>query len=53
MWDIEELLRVIKAEVEAREMTEGIKINEAENLPRKGTLPTTSAFVTRDGSSND
>ena len=37
-------------------MTEGIKINEAkklENLPMKETLPTTSALVSRDGSSND
>ena len=48
MWSIEELLKMIKSEVKAREMSEGIKISDSKktDTPRKGTLPTTSAFVT-------
>ena len=45
---------MIKSEVEARELSEGIKISDSKNTetPRKGTLPTT-AFITRDGGSNE
>ena len=56
VWDIEELMQVIKSEVEAREMTEGIKINETrklDNLSRKSAMPTTSSFLTKDGGSNE
>ena len=48
-------MKAIKSEVEAREMSKGIKISDSKKTetPRKGTLPTTAAFVTRDGGSNE
>ena len=41
MWDIEELMQVINSEVEAREMTERIKINETRKLDKifQGRVP--------------
>ena len=52
VWNIEELLRVIKGEVEARELSEGIKIQEtkkSETLNR-GAISTASALVVRETS---
>ena len=54
VWTIEELLRVIKGEVEARELSEGIKIQEtkkSETLNR-GAIPTASALVVRETGGN-
>ena len=52
VWHMDELLQVIKEEVETRELSEGVKISESrglENPQRRVTiLPTASALVVRD-----
>ena len=55
VWHTDELLRVVKEEVEARELSESMKICESrgpDSLPRRPTLPTASALLIRDANSN-
>ena len=51
VWEIQELLTVIKAEVEAREISDTIKINERKGtdgyMNRRFNLPSTSALTTQ------
>ena len=52
VWKIEELLQIIKEEVEATELSEGMKICESrvsENTHRRTSVPTTSALLVHDG----
>ena len=51
VWDMDELLQVIKSEVEARELSEGIKVCElkkSEGANRRPPIPTASALVVRE-----
>ena len=50
-WDVEELLQVIKQEVEAREISEDMKIHKTKNIDsnKRNFTPTASALVVRDG----
>ena len=52
VWNIEELLRVIKGEVEARELSDGIKIQESRKLEpaHRSLIPTASSLVVKEGS---
>ena len=54
VWDVEELLQVIKREVEAREISEGVKIHETKNIDsnKRNFPPTASALVVRDSRSS-
>ena len=52
VWNMDELLEVIKSEVEARELSEGIRVGEMkkpESVNRRPPIPTASALVTREG----
>ena len=51
VWDMDELLQVIKSEVEARELSKGIKVCElkkSEGVNRRPPIPTASALVVRE-----
>ena len=56
VWKIEELLQIIKGEIEAREISDAMKTNErrsTEVTPKGANLGTASSLVTRDqGSGN-
>ena len=53
VWEVEELLTVIKAEVEAREISNTVKVTEQKPVtPRRGTQPTASALVVTEGGNN-
>ena len=55
VWHMDELLRIVKEEVEARELSESIKVGESKGLDypsRRMAQPTASALVVRDGNSN-
>ena len=53
VWEVEELLTVIKTEVEAREISDTVKVTEQEPItPRRGTQPTASALVVTEGGNN-
>ena len=55
VWHINELLRVVNEEVEARKLSEGIKVGEIKGLEyplRQIVPPTVSALVVRDGNDN-
>ena len=51
VWDIEEILQVVKQEVEAREISEGAKIHEPENMDgnKKNLTPTAAGLLVREG----
>ena len=52
VWEVEELLTVIKAEVEAREISDTVQVTEQKPVtPRRGTQPTASALVVTEGGS--
>ena len=51
VWDMNKLLQVIKGEVEARELSEGIKVCEMKKLEgfnRRPPIPTASALIVRE-----
>ena len=53
MWEVEELFTVIKAEVEAREISDTVQVIEQKLVtPRRGTQPTASALVVTEGGSS-
>ena len=53
VWKVEELLTVIKAKVEVREISNTVKVTEQKPItPRRGTQPTASAFVVTEGGNN-
>lgn len=55
VWHMDELLKVIKEEVEARELSESMKICQSrvpESTQRRASLPTASALMVRDGNPN-
>ena len=53
VWEVEELLTVIKAEVEAREISDAVKVTEQKPItPRRGTQPTASAVIVTEGGNN-
>lgn len=50
MWEVEELLTVIKSEVEAREISDTVKVSEQKQVtPRRVTPPTASALLVTEG----
>ena len=53
VWKVKELLTVIKAEVEATEISDTVKVTEQKQItPRRGTQPTASALVVTEGDNN-
>ena len=50
VWELEELLQVIKVEVEAREISDAIKVHEVRHsdMPRKNVQPTASTLMMRE-----
>ena len=53
VWELEELLTVIKAEVEVREISDTVKVTEQKQvIPRKVPQPTASALVVTEGGSS-
>ena len=55
VWHMDELLRVVKEEVEARDLSDSMKICESrgpDNPPRRLILPTASALLIRDSNTN-
>ena len=50
VWEVEELLQVIKAEVEAREISDTIKVHEVRHsdMPRKNVRPNASTLMMRE-----
>ena len=50
-WDVEEILQVVKREVEAREISEGVKIHEHKNTDgnKKNLTPMATGLLVRDG----
>ena len=51
VWNMNELLQVIKSEVEARELNKGIKVcglKKSESVTRRPPVPTAAALVVRD-----